>query len=258
MYELRCGHYALGALAAVCRLLGIDEAAVLAPYREDVDLATTIDPRGAPDPLPEIAQRFDDAGLAVTMKLLANEFGLPIFGAAAVDRLGFDSISATAGYGIDGDPVSAAVAALLELAQSRATDRQGAREDCGAEEKGRLKSVPDGHWLLQPGRVAGWTESVGAATTVSVAELVRRLQRNGLRRVAAVELPAPLGLAAVRALVPEAETWHATAGHSRLGVRASRRLALRAISVDGEERCSGARVLSRSRASTGCASWPGR
>lgn len=226
MYELRCGHYALGAIAAVCRLLGLDEAAVLAPYREDADLATTIDPHEAPDPLPEIAQRFDEAGLAVTMKLLTNEFGLPIFGAAAVDHLGFDSISATAGYGIDGDPVMAAVAALLELAQSRATDRQGAREDCGVEEKGRLASVPDGHWLLQPGRIAGWTESVGAATTVSAAELVRRLQRSGLQRAAAVDLPAPVGLAAVRVVVPEAETWHATAGHSRLGVRARSALGL--------------------------------
>lgn len=173
-YDMQFSHIALAGLAGLCRRLGIDPDAVLSGYQDDNEAGVTIDPVSAPEPLPALARRFEDAGLDLTLKLLPNDFGLPVFGAAVAEHLGFDTVLATAGYGIDGDPVAAATGALLELAQSRATDRQGAREDCGLDEKGRLPRVPSSHWLLTPGPLEPWSTALGRPVETSVRGLLGR------------------------------------------------------------------------------------
>ncbi len=163
----------------------------------------------------------------MTLKYLPSDLHVPVFGAAAVETMSFDNVLATAGFGVSLDLVDAACRALLELAQSRATDRQGAREDCGHGEKGRHAEIPGSHWLVEPGRSAvsfealPWSAGTSAPLDRAGAAL-RALARVGLRDAAFVAFDAPAGLHAVRVLVPEIETWHATGGESRLGARMQR------------------------------------
>lgn len=224
LHELTAGHFAAGVLARLSANLGIDATAVLNRFKDDGTATSTVDPTTAPPPLPELAGRFEAAGLQLVLRSLPNEFELPVFAAAAAEQLDWDTVLATAGYGVGGDPVAAATRALLELAQSRATDRQGAREDCGVGEKSRLDRLPSGHWLLEPAPPQPWAAVAGTRQDITVEIVLGRLRRAGLADVAVVDLPAPAGLFAVRVLVPEIETWHPTGGLSRLGSRASVRL----------------------------------
>jgi len=95
------------------------------------------------------------------------------------------------------------------------------------EEKARHLQVPKGHWLLEAdGEPVSYAEAT-ADYTVSEPTLEYLSQafiRAGLPDIAVFDFDSPAGLAVVRVLVPEAETWHATAGESRLGNRMRARL----------------------------------
>lgn len=225
--ELRASHGGAAALAALARASGVEVGAVLGRYRDDVEAAITIDPATVPEPAAGVLRRFAAVGLAVTLKYLPNDFGVPVVGAAAVEEMGFDNVLATAGFAASLDTADAVLRALLELAQSRATDRQGAREDCGREEKDRHRAPPRAHWLAEPGRPVAFSSLPwGARGEGPPTQRYRRaLAAAGLDQVAYHAFHAPAGLHVVRALVPEIETWHATAGDSRLGRRMARELA---------------------------------
>lgn len=225
--ELRASHGGAAALASVARASGLELDAVLGRYRDDVDAAITIDPTTVPEPAAGVLRRFAAIGLAVTLKYLPNDLGVPVVGAAAVEELAFDNVLAAAGFAASLDTADAVLRALLELAQSRATDRQGAREDCGHEEKGRHRAPPRAHWLAEPGRPVPFASLPWGAKGAGprTARYRRALAAVGLDQVAYHAFHAPAGLHVVRALVPELETWHATAGDSRLGRRMARELA---------------------------------
>jgi len=224
--ELRASHAGSAALAAIARAAGLDIAAALTGFRDDVDLAITIDPATLPARAVELVRRFEAIGVRVVVKYLPGDLGVPVFGAAAIEELGFDNVLAAAGFAASYDPAQAVCRALLEVAQSRATDRQGAREDCGHAEKDRHAAPPAAHWLATPGRAVAfgalpWAARIGDR----VCHYTRALTAVGLDDVLYHAFHAPAGIHVVRALVPGIETWHSTAGESRLGPRMQRALA---------------------------------
>lgn len=224
--ELRASHYGASILRRLAALLSVDETPLFEGFRDDVDFAPTIDPASLPSRAGALYQRFADADLQVCIKYIPNDFGLPVFGASACEHLGFDAVLGAAGYGLACDREDAVCAALLELAQSRATDRQGAREDCGHDEKRRLTSLPASHWLATPSpRTIAFKDLPASPTTpLSSETYLSRLTTAGLHDAAVATFPSYPGIHVVRVLVPEAETWHATQGRSRIGVRMRRAL----------------------------------
>jgi ribosomal protein S12 methylthiotransferase accessory factor len=224
--ELSASHFGAAVLARVAQAFGRDESHILKRFRDNVDLAPGIDPASLPPQAAALYERYRQAGLTVQIKRIPTDLGLVVFGAAAIEQTSFDNYLAAAGYGADLDPEKALLAALLELAQSRATDRQGAREDCLSEEKVRVTRFPTDHWLASPGsrfepfrgEPARWTEQFSPP-----GEYLARLRQAGLSEAAAVELDTYPGLSVVRVMVPEIETWHPTGGCSRLGRRAAAR-----------------------------------
>jgi ribosomal protein S12 methylthiotransferase accessory factor YcaO len=221
--ELRASHAGSAMLAGFARAAGLDVAAIMASFRDDVDVAVTVDPASLPEPAAGLVRRFAAIGVAITIKYIPNDLGIPVFGAAAIEQLSFDSVLATAGFAASHDSVQAVSRAILELAQSRATDRQGAREDCGRDEKGRHSTIPTNHWLATPGRAVDLASLPwGAIAANRIAHDAKVLAAVGLDEVLFYPFDAPAGTHVVRALVPGIETWHATAGHSRLGPRMQR------------------------------------
>jgi len=223
--ELRASHAGATLLGAMARMLGLSEENILDKYKDRVDLAPTLDASSLPESVTKLMRCFQHAGLTVRLKAIPNDFGVPVFGAAVIEQVTLETYLGTAGYGADFNPEVAACKALLELAQSRATDRQGAREDCGIEEKNRLSTNPSNHWLASMGNLISRFDDLEwriPDLESSIDAYIDRFRQVGLKDIAVVDFPTWDGLSVVRVLVPGVETWHATAGESDLGPRMSK------------------------------------
>lgn len=216
--ELRASHFAISFLAAMSRAFGIESG--LDSFRDDDSVATPVDPATLPQSARAIFERMMNANLEVSIKWIPSSTGVPVFGAAAIEPM-WDGFLAAAGYGASLDAEEAVRKALLELAQSRATDRQGAREDSFEVEKARLSSVPRHHWLSSSTRALTSFDALNVPRSprADVGAYLESLEAGELTEVAVVDLPTWPGLFVVRVLVPEIETWHATGGESSLGRR---------------------------------------
>lgn len=214
--EVRASHLGYRFLSAIAERFGLSSSA-LGRYEDNVDLAITIERDSLPDIALDIARRYESAGLDLVIKLLPNDFDLPAYGVAAVQEADFTRHLGCAGYAVRSSSTAALEAALLELAQTRATDLQGAREDRHEPEKQRLEQVPEHHWLATPGTRAVPYEERQVESGLD--NLLARCANAGLPDVAYVEFPGWPGISVVRLLVPEAETWHVTGGWSNFGPR---------------------------------------
>lgn len=226
-YEVIASHAGVSYLAAVGRQLGINVDWLSETYRDDVSRAVTVDPVTVPPVARRLVDRFEVAGLTLVIKALPNDLGLPAFGVACMDQVTLAEVLGCAGYAVRATPDEALVAALLELAQTRATDLQGAREDRHDVEKRRLTHATGVHWLATPdGSVSYITAAALFAPTTqpSCEHAIRAFEAVGLSDIAVVEFAAPTGISAVRVLVPGAETWHSTGGEAQLGPRLAKRI----------------------------------
>lgn len=224
---LRASHYGAAVLRKLARLIGSDETSIFDKYHDDIDFALSVDRSTIPESVLALYNKFETAGLQVSLKMIPNDFGLPAFGAATIEEMGFDNVLGAAGYGVSPDPEEAACSALLELAQSRATDRQGAREDCGVEGKARLDAVPFSHWLATPSsRLIDFSEipQQPLSSRLASSTYLKLLDLVGLKTAVVVDFNLYSDIFVVRVIVPEAETWQATQGQSRLGVRMHKKL----------------------------------
>ena len=222
--DLRASALAASFLSSLRRLLGLPEEGGDGPgVHDDPSVAQTIGLASLPPLVAALVERFHAVGLQVTLKHIPTPTGVPTIGAAAFERVSFGSVLATAGYASRFRVADAAVAALLELAQSRSTDLQGSREDCATSEKARLDEVPATHWMVRSdGDGVAMSDLDDACADISVVELAERVRASGAHDVAYVEFPRYDGLTTARVLAPGVETWHATHGHSGLGVRLRR------------------------------------
>lgn len=214
--EVRASHLGFRFLATIAERFGLASSA-LGRYEDNVDLAVTVERDSLPDTALEIMRSYETAGLQLVLKILPNDFDLPAFGVAAIEEADFTRHLGCAGYAVRPSNAAAAEAALLELAQTRATDLQGAREDRHEPEKQRLNHVPEHHWLATPGTqpIAYQDRNVEPG----VDNLLNRCAHAGLTDVAYIEFPGWPGISVVRVVVPDSETWHVTGGWSSFGPR---------------------------------------
>ena len=224
--ELRASHAPMWRLRVLCEAIGIDSREVEASFREDADLAVSIDLASLPARLRRLFAYFLGPQARLSLKLLPNSFGLVVAAAGWAEQLSPLVTLGAAGYGIGRCAHVAVTKALLELAQSRATDLQGAREDCGVGEKARLGQPPSGHWLLAESRqrIRMPPARLSETQPMDVPELDTLLRRGGLREWAFVACSPFPGVHCVRAIIPGVETWHPTGGCATLGPEARRLL----------------------------------
>jgi ribosomal protein S12 methylthiotransferase accessory factor YcaO len=222
--ELRASHRSVATIVEIGRLLGLDLVTRARGAPDHLGVAQSIEIASLPSPLDDLSARFESAAVSLVLKAIPSDIAVPVFAAAATEEIRDGRVLAAAGYGCHWDPVIAARSALLELAQSRATDLQASREDSSDIEKSSGPHHPGMHWLASPGPEVTWPDAVTLFATKPSADdgaswYLKRLRAVGLARTGVVELPCPDDLHAVRVLVPGTETWHATAGTSTLGPR---------------------------------------
>lgn len=214
--EVRASHLGFRFLAAVAERFGL-ATSTLGRFADNIDLAVTIELDSLPETAREIVLCYKAVGLDLVVKMLPNDFDLPAYGVAAVQEADFTRHLGCAGYAVRTSSAAALEAALLELAQTRATDLQGAREDRHEVEKQRLDHVPEHHWLATPGAQAVPYED--RTVEPGLDNLVKRCADAGLSDVAYIEFRGWPGISVVRVVVPDAETWHVTGGWSSFGPR---------------------------------------
>lgn len=219
--ELAASHADMTRIAGVLSRLGIDPTATLENFRDRTDVAQDLDIHSLPRVARDLVDRFAAAGVAVRLKVLPHDFGLTCVVAAAQEGVGYDSVLAASGSALHEDPGAAVVGALLELAQTRATDLQGAREDRHEPEKMRKPRYLDAHWLLAGSASTIRFDDLVETGPCSLDDLAGFARQGGLRDVFVVEFPAPARLSVVRTVVPEAQMWHTTAGRARAARRPS-------------------------------------
>jgi ribosomal protein S12 methylthiotransferase accessory factor len=127
--------------------------------------------------------------------------GLPCAAALLVDEGG--PVPVAAGYACRLTPDAALSAALLEAAQSRATEIHGAREDVATGDRDAAEPIGPLLAAARPRRRAGALSTVRARTARhAVRAVLAQLARAGLRRAVAVDLEGPPGVHVVKVLAP--------------------------------------------------------
>lgn len=222
--ELLSSHIQLNQLHRLARSLGI--TLDTDSLRDSLDHVVRVDVDSLPEPASTIVERLRIAGLPVELKALPNDLGVPCFAAATAEERGPGKVLATAGYAAGYPLGDAVVRALLEVCQSRATHSQGGREDDSVVAEKRLhRTIDASTWLFNSGLTPIAFDDVashflpGEDTLACYAD---RLETSGLGSPLIVRWNPHPGVYVARVLVPGIETWHATAGESRLGPRMER------------------------------------
>lgn len=199
---------------------------------DDLDACRRIDLTGAGDPLPSLLEKFTRAGLDPVIRDITSNFGIACVMACVSDDFVPGFPQAHAGMGAHPNALIAVIRALTELAQSRAVDIQGVREDIAPagvtvhpaeRHTQRVGKIEAQRWTLQQaGRLRPFHD-LPSVENDDIADDIRlilsRLVEHDIERVVVVDLSeAGSPFAVVRALVPGLEFWSLDQG--KLGDRA--------------------------------------
>ncbi len=187
---------------------------------DDVDGVIELNTNSLPERCQVLVKRYKRAGYCPRVLALPNKFSLPLFAASVVEQMPNGEFLAAAGYGLKSSPEEACVSALLELAQSRATDRQGAREDCGTDTKSRYDNNCRTSWLLSQNIPCSSYHDILPSVSASCSspeQICQILEAAEIVEPAIYQFKGISGVSVVRVIIPEVETWHPTGGDSIFG-----------------------------------------
>lgn len=180
-----------------------------------------------PDSVPgRLIERFAENGIEIHLKDLTSDIGIPTIGAASDDVKTRDPEMLAIGVGTHLDPTIAAVRALTEVAQSRATHRHGLKVNAVLQKKTidmgyeKVKAA-NRMWYSPSKKEVRLSEMPNAATEYVLDDIeivLGRLMDSGFNCVAMVDLTREeIGVPVVRMTVPGLEVM--TMDHEREGNR---------------------------------------
>lgn len=157
-----------------------------------------------------LLEKFHAAGVEVTLVDLTADTGVATVAAVADDTVLKDPALLTMGVGTHLDPEIAVIRSLTEVAQSRATQIHGTREDtvraefmrrAGYERMKRLNR----HWFSEPEDTITLDDMEDLSTRSFMGDLeitLRKLREAGLKDVFYVDLTRDVGVPVVSVIVP--------------------------------------------------------
>lgn len=216
--ELNC-YSPLERLVRLAEQIGVCSESIVTQFRGFAKSVLSVDSTPFVKDLPISSDFLIRESPDLALHLIPNGFGLYVASAAHAERIDYDSVLAVAGYGIARSPKRALEKAVLEMCQSRATDRQGAREDCGVDEKARHRVMPTHNWLLERRSPVISLLELAAMPSGGAEKPMDTLRAGGFTEASIVAVEPWSGIHVARILVPGIETWHATGGRSRVSDR---------------------------------------
>lgn len=224
--ELSSACFGAGILEDIARAFEIDTDNVARNFFNDPDRAISIDIETLPEEPRRLISKFQNLGMQFSVKALPNDFGIPVFGACAIEEMAPGNLLGGAGYALHLNPKIAVTGAILEVAQARATSLQGAREDYHEKQtKSRLDTRPISDWLFSPSSTSTSFEKIiwkheDSTNKSGICNYIESAKSVDLTEIVVVDFLVFEGISVVRVLVPGIETTHPTAGLSLLGARA--------------------------------------
>ena len=189
-----------------------------------------LDLQSVPPIARRLVERFESAGIDLSVLDITSNLGIPAFRAIAIDRhVSEREVSNVHGAGAHPSADVALVRALTEAAQSRSTIIQGARED--VDDLISETALRPRYTVTRRG-TRRWHEIASCELPTirgDIHRMLAALSRAGLARCLVKDLTRPeLRVPVVRVIVPGLEEWAAWAMHGQpkgLGERASAELA---------------------------------
>jgi ribosomal protein S12 methylthiotransferase accessory factor len=167
------------------------------------------------DRVGDVVNKFERAGIRIRLWWLPTDTGVPTVVAASDDESLRDASLLLMGAGSHSDPAIAALRALTEVAQSRATQIHGAREDTVRESSVRMIGYErmkrlNRHWLAGPRETIKLDAIETTATSTIDGDIKSTLER--LRSVADRVIVSDLtvgsiGIPTVRVIIPGFEVY---------------------------------------------------
>jgi ribosomal protein S12 methylthiotransferase accessory factor len=178
------------------------------------------------DVINEIIEKFESEGIKIKLMDFTADINIPTIAASADDTVTKDAGLLTLGMGTHLDPEVAILRALTEVAQSRATQINGAREDTVradfAREAGyeRMKRINRYYFKQEDEQIS--LSDIENKSTHSITEDIEivknELMANDIEKILYVDLTRPeIDVSVVRVIIPEMEMY--AIDQSRAGYR---------------------------------------
>lgn len=185
----------------------------IAEYRNEPVRDVVVDPDSVPG---QLLEKFRAQGVEIYLKDLTSDTGVTTIGAAADDVRTKDPEMLTIGVGTHLNPEIAAIRAITEVAQSRATHKDGKKINAQlqrvTQEMGydRIKEV-NRLWYTRADESVRLSNLRNEATDDVLDDIeivLGKLMEVGFKYVIAVDITRPeLGVPAVRMVIPGMEVW---------------------------------------------------
>jgi len=175
------------------------------------------------EPVSKLADKFERAGISLTVKDITSDTGIPTFNASSVEWVSHDYGYLAEGHGTHPDARIALLRAITEVSQTRAANIQGARDDLRKIKYGEQNMDDQRTWqFMQSTRKIKFSQVrtfFNEDILDDIKLILSRLKDVGLSQVIIVDLTNPeIGIPVVRAIVPGLETFKIT--KSVMGMRA--------------------------------------
>jgi len=175
------------------------------------------------EPVKHLADKFERAGISLTLKDITSDTGIPTFNASSVEWVTHDYGYLAEGHGTHPDARLALLRAITEVSQTRAANIQGARDDLRKIKYGEQNTDDRRAWQFMQSTKKIKFAQVQTYFNEDILDDIRlilsRLRSVGLAQAIIVDLTNPdIGIPVVRAIVPGLETFKIT--KSVMGMRA--------------------------------------
>ncbi|MFL6310334.1 MAG: YcaO-like family protein [Nitrososphaera sp.] len=174
-------------------------------------------------PVKNLVEKFKQTGISLTIKDITSDIGIPTFNASSVEWVTHDYGYLAEGHGTHPDARIALLRAITEVAQTRAANIQGARDDLRKIKYNQENTDDRRAWQFMPSTKKIKFPEVQTFFYEDIIDdinlILLRLKSVGLNQAIIVDLTnQDIGIPVVRAIVPGLETFKIT--KSVMGMRA--------------------------------------
>jgi ribosomal protein S12 methylthiotransferase accessory factor len=163
----------------------------------------------------DLLKKFEDNNVSIKLLDLTSDIDIPTIGAVSEDLLLKDPALLTLGIGTHLDPEIAAIRAITEVAQSRATQIHGTREDTtravlarntGYERMKRMNK----HWFRKADKKIALDDIKDKSTNTfkeNIDLTLNILEKSGIEDAYYVNLTRDINIPVIRAIIPGLEVF---------------------------------------------------